>query len=200
MLREWVARDDPRPVAILGGYGAGKSSLARRLVAAQAAEALADPLARRPVLIPLGDLARHSSLEGLLAEMLGGVSQLRAALPSMSIWLPVLEACSERIEFSPGTAVGLVAAISTGNDNLFFLLLALPRLHAGATGRDANWLAVTVAVAVLDRLFVRVRLDDATANGTVGDDATTRGSSPPWSSAGSTTIPTTGSSGSTAGG
>lgn len=68
-LLSWITSDDYNPVAVLGGYGAGKSSLARRLASSQAREALSNPLARRPVLIPLGSLARFSSLEGLLGGM-----------------------------------------------------------------------------------------------------------------------------------
>ncbi|MGN7929413.1 NACHT domain-containing protein [Sphingopyxis sp. 22461] len=68
-IESWIASDETRPIAILGGYGAGKSSLARRLVAAQAERALRDPIARRPVLIPLGNLARFSTVEGLLGGM-----------------------------------------------------------------------------------------------------------------------------------
>lgn len=60
---------DQRPVAVLGGYGAGKSSLARRLVSHLSRRALDEPQARRPVLIRLGDLARYSSLEGLLGGL-----------------------------------------------------------------------------------------------------------------------------------
>lgn len=65
-LQAWMSSPDKRPVAVLGGYGAGKSSFARRLVSNQAKAALADPYQRRPVLIRLGDMARASSLEGLL--------------------------------------------------------------------------------------------------------------------------------------
>lgn len=68
-LDRWMADPDNNPVAILGGYGAGKSSLARRLVSTQAKRALEDPSARRPVLIPLGNLARYSTIEGLLGGM-----------------------------------------------------------------------------------------------------------------------------------
>lgn len=69
VLETWLADPDNRPIAILGGYGAGKSSLAKRLVSAQAQKALADPFARMPVLVRLGELWRYSSLEGLLGGM-----------------------------------------------------------------------------------------------------------------------------------
>lgn len=69
-LLTWVDDDaDQRPVAVLGGYGAGKSSLALRLISHFAQRALNDPKARRPVLIKLGELARYSSLEGLLGGL-----------------------------------------------------------------------------------------------------------------------------------
>lgn len=68
-VQDWIASEDPRPMAILGGYGAGKSSFAKQLIADQAAKALADPLARRPILIGLGGLSRYSSLPGLLGGM-----------------------------------------------------------------------------------------------------------------------------------
>jgi hypothetical protein len=63
---EWIPNNDYRPLAILGGYGAGKSSFAKRLVSYQAQQALTNPLVRRPILISLGEFARYSSLEGLL--------------------------------------------------------------------------------------------------------------------------------------
>jgi hypothetical protein len=65
-ITAWIETDDFQPIAILGGYGAGKSSFVKRLVAHQADRALSDPFARRPVLIGLGEYARYSSLEGLL--------------------------------------------------------------------------------------------------------------------------------------
>lgn len=65
-LVDWVASEETQPVALLGGYGAGKSSFAKRLISAQADRALSDPLARRPILVRLGDMARASSLAGLL--------------------------------------------------------------------------------------------------------------------------------------
>ncbi|WP_293824679.1 hypothetical protein [uncultured Brevundimonas sp.] len=66
----WLASEDSTPLAILGGYGAGKSSFAKRLVTQQAAQALTDPSARRPILIKLGGLSRYSDLEGFLGAML----------------------------------------------------------------------------------------------------------------------------------
>lgn len=57
------------PLAILGGYGAGKTSFSRMLAAKQATLCLSDPTARKPVLVKLGSIARYSSLSGLLGDL-----------------------------------------------------------------------------------------------------------------------------------
>ncbi|HEY0311124.1 MAG TPA: NACHT domain-containing protein [Allosphingosinicella sp.] len=69
-LRNWAA--DPcetAPVAILGGYGAGKTSFAKRLVSDLATQSIADPHVRRPILIKLGNIGRFASLDGLLGAL-----------------------------------------------------------------------------------------------------------------------------------
>ena len=68
-IEEWLRNDDYKPKAILGGYGAGKTSLARRVASSLANEALKNPLARRPVVIKLGAFTRYSDLTGLLAGL-----------------------------------------------------------------------------------------------------------------------------------
>lgn len=65
-VKSWLDDDDPNPLAILAGYGAGKSSLAKRLMAFQSSRAACENSQRRPVLIRLGNLTRYSSIEGLL--------------------------------------------------------------------------------------------------------------------------------------
>lgn len=76
-VKTWLASDDATPIAILGGYGAGKSSFAKRLVSEQAQVALTDPSARRPILIKLGGLPRYSDLEGFLGAMLTSQHNVR---------------------------------------------------------------------------------------------------------------------------
>lgn len=68
-IKMWLKNEDTTPIAILGGYGAGKTSLAKRLVSTQAESALRDPTARRPILIKLSTFARHAELSGLLGGM-----------------------------------------------------------------------------------------------------------------------------------
>lgn len=65
----WAENDDSTPIAILGGYGAGKTCFANRIVSHQAARALTDPLARRPILIRLGAFSRYSNLQGIFGGM-----------------------------------------------------------------------------------------------------------------------------------
>ena len=68
-VQAWLAEDRPPPLAILGGYGAGKTSFSKRLLADQAGKALTDPGARRPILIRLGNVTRASGLDALLGAM-----------------------------------------------------------------------------------------------------------------------------------
>lgn len=76
-VKAWLASPDATPIAILGGYGAGKSSFAKRLVSEQAKAALTDPSVRRPILIKLGGLVRYSDLEGFLGAMLTSQHNVR---------------------------------------------------------------------------------------------------------------------------
>lgn len=66
-LMSWI-NDDKNfsPVAILGGYGSGKSSLAMLLSAHLAKASLTDPSTRQPVLIKLGGVSQYTNVEGLL--------------------------------------------------------------------------------------------------------------------------------------
>ncbi len=68
-VQAWLAEDQPPPLAILGGYGAGKTSFSKRLLADQADKALTNPGARRPILIRLGNVTRASGLDALLGAM-----------------------------------------------------------------------------------------------------------------------------------
>lgn len=69
VVDRWLASETSTPIAILGGYGAGKTSFAKKLAFEQADRALNDPTARRPILIRLGVISRYNSLDGLLGAM-----------------------------------------------------------------------------------------------------------------------------------
>ncbi|WP_170546533.1 NACHT domain-containing protein [Ruegeria arenilitoris] len=69
-LKDWVNDDtDYSPVALLGGYGSGKTSLATKL-AAELAEASTKSLSvRRPIFIKLGNITRYSAIDGILGGL-----------------------------------------------------------------------------------------------------------------------------------
>lgn len=71
LLTDWVSGESAvlsseQPVAVLGAYGMGKSVLSRKLASNLAETASNDPMARIPIHLQLGDIAKEQSLEGLL--------------------------------------------------------------------------------------------------------------------------------------
>jgi hypothetical protein len=67
-IQEWMEEDEAPPLAILGGYGQGKTSFANRIVALQAREYLKDPRKRMPIIIRLGEIVHETTLEGLFGR------------------------------------------------------------------------------------------------------------------------------------
>jgi hypothetical protein len=67
-LLSWIESDDSRPVAILGGYGIGKSTLCKRMAFLLAQRAMSTPGARVPVVLSLSSIATDQTLEGLLGR------------------------------------------------------------------------------------------------------------------------------------
>jgi hypothetical protein len=66
-ILDWTADDtDFAPVALLGGYGSGKTSLATKLAAELSRRSAEDYTVRRPVLIKLGGISRYSAIDGIL--------------------------------------------------------------------------------------------------------------------------------------
>lgn len=68
VIAQWMRSDDPRPMAILGGYGKGKTSLALRVVSQQAERHRSDPTERIPILIRLGQVVHETQLEALFGK------------------------------------------------------------------------------------------------------------------------------------
>lgn len=64
-IQAWVLDPAGNSLAILGSYGQGKTSLARRIAAYFALSYLADPTKRIPILKSLGDVVHETRLEGL---------------------------------------------------------------------------------------------------------------------------------------
>lgn len=68
VVLSWLEKDDLLPMAIIAGYGKGKSTFALNMAANLAAEALRQADRRAPILIPLGEIMDEQSLEGLLGK------------------------------------------------------------------------------------------------------------------------------------
>jgi hypothetical protein len=69
-IESWIASPANQPIAILGGYGMGKTSFARRLAHVLAVRALEHATCRIPILIPLSEISNEQTLEGLLGKLL----------------------------------------------------------------------------------------------------------------------------------
>ncbi len=69
-VTDWIADDDARPLALLGGYGMGKTSFCHFLVDQLGQRYLADPTARVPIYVRLSDIAKEQDLDGLIAKTL----------------------------------------------------------------------------------------------------------------------------------
>lgn len=66
-LVSWSKNDNENtPVAVLGGYGTGKTSLATKLASHFSENALTDPYARQPIVLKLGGISQYANIEGLL--------------------------------------------------------------------------------------------------------------------------------------
>lgn len=69
-LMSWLDEEDAKPVAILAGYGMGKTSFSKHFACKMAESFLKDNYGRIPIYIRLGEISDEQSLEGLLAKSL----------------------------------------------------------------------------------------------------------------------------------
>ncbi|AHL77597.1 hypothetical protein CH92_00905 [Stutzerimonas stutzeri] len=69
-LLSWISEENARPIAILAGYGMGKTSFSKHFACALAEEFLENNRGRIPIYIRLGEISDEQSLEGLLAKSL----------------------------------------------------------------------------------------------------------------------------------
>ncbi len=68
VIEEWISSDVVAPLAILGGYGVGKTSFSRRLASVAAEQYLEDQTRRIPILLPLGEVVYETELEAMFGK------------------------------------------------------------------------------------------------------------------------------------
>jgi hypothetical protein len=73
----WIANSDSKPLAILGSYGTGKTTLAKRIASILAPKAREQRSNRIPILVRLGEISSEQSLEGLLGKLFTAHSVVR---------------------------------------------------------------------------------------------------------------------------
>lgn len=64
----WIDSDENRPLALLGGYGMGKTSFCRYLVSEISKKYLNDAVNRVPIYVRLSDISKQQDLDGLIAK------------------------------------------------------------------------------------------------------------------------------------
>lgn len=68
LIQQYLEDDSASPIAVLGGYGMGKSTLAKYLASQQAKRQISDNTKRVPILINLDSISQDMNLEGLLGR------------------------------------------------------------------------------------------------------------------------------------
>ncbi len=69
LLDQWIAEDSNDPIALLGGYGSGKTTFAQCCAYRFAVQYRNHRLGRIPILIRLGDLCTEQTIDGLLGRL-----------------------------------------------------------------------------------------------------------------------------------
>jgi len=78
VVLRWIGEETLQPLAILGGYGMGKTTFARRLSHLLASRHFAERTRRIPILLRLGEISAEQSLEGLLGKALTATAVVRS--------------------------------------------------------------------------------------------------------------------------
>ena len=69
----WISNDDETPIAIEAGYGKGKTTFSLHLANKLALVVRANPNARIPIYVPLGEVATEQSASGLISTVLANL-------------------------------------------------------------------------------------------------------------------------------
>jgi len=140
-LGKWASdnQDSRRPVAILGGYGIGKSTLCRKMARDLAARYLQNRSGRIPLLFNLRDFTKTMKIESLITNFLDeecGVDrprfQLFRAMNEAGIFLLIFDGLDEM-------AVKVDARTLEINLNEIEKIIKLPRARALITSREEHF-------------------------------------------------------------
>lgn len=71
-VEEWLTNASAQPIALLAGYGAGKSTFAQHIAYRRAKEFQDTRLGRIPILIRLGEFCIEQSIDGLFGKLFAG--------------------------------------------------------------------------------------------------------------------------------
>jgi len=75
-IKQWMGGTSDQPIAILAGYGMGKTSLALHLSAQLAAARLRGEGSRIPILIHLSEISSQQSIDGLLGKLFSAQNKI----------------------------------------------------------------------------------------------------------------------------
>jgi hypothetical protein len=76
-IQDWLNGETDQPIAIISGYGMGKTSFSRYLAFKQAQAYLSGKGARIPIRIPLSEISSEQGLEGLIGKLLAAQNLVR---------------------------------------------------------------------------------------------------------------------------
>ncbi|MGO6944239.1 NACHT domain-containing protein [Rhizobium leguminosarum] len=135
IVMEWLDVESAQQIAIMGGYGKGKSTFAQAMCSKLAGIALKDQTKRVPILIPLGEINDEISLEGLIGKHLAAKAKVHGY--SFSLFSRLNQA-GRFVIFLDGFDEMKHGMTFTKFDSMFSELLRLdgPRAKIVVLGRD----------------------------------------------------------------
>jgi NACHT domain/Restriction endonuclease len=77
VIGDWIDNDQSPPIALLGGYGSGKTTFTRHIAYYLAKEFQSLNIGRIPIFIKLGDLCVEQTIEGLLGRLFASTHRIQ---------------------------------------------------------------------------------------------------------------------------
>jgi NACHT domain/Restriction endonuclease len=77
VVDQWISKNDQAPIALLGGYGSGKTTFARHIAYHHAKNYRDRKVGRIPIFIKLGELCVEQTIDGLLGRIFASTYPIR---------------------------------------------------------------------------------------------------------------------------